>query len=394
MHRILNLFKLELNPNRIYGLDILRAIAILFVVMVHGGHFMPPARYKYIYAIIFDGVAIFFVLSGFLIGGILIRVMNKEGVNGRVMLKFWKRRWFRTLPNYFLILLVLLTLNILFTEDFDTTGKYKYFFFIQNLFTEHPRFFGEAWSLSIEEWFYLLLPICLFLVTRVFKLNVNKSLLVVAVGFIVCVTLFRFYRYLNLDINGKYIWDKTLRRQVFTQLDSLMFGVIGAYIHHFFYVHWARFRKPLLFLGIFFFLMVRYNLFKFAPFGLYNCVFSFTFNSLATLCVLPYLSTLRDGKGFVYKVFTYISLISYSMYLINSNLMKFIFDRINWTPLEDFNGYVFLLVRYFLYWLVTIGISILLYKYFELPMMNLRDKKNWNLLGMFKRKNKVSEGED
>ena len=387
MNWLVNLFRLELKPNRIYGLDILRAIAILFVVVLHAGYFMPPARYKYIYHLVFDGVAIFFVLSGFLIGGILIKTMNREGLNARIVLNFWKRRWFRTLPNYFLILIVLLTLNALFTEGFTIPDKLNYFIFTQNLYTEHPRFFGEAWSLSIEEWFYLSLPIFILLVIKIFKVSVNRSLLLVAAGIIIFVTLFRYFRYLNLESLGKHSWDMTFRRQVITQLDSLMFGVIGAFIHHFYFQRWVRFKKPLLLLGIFLFIMVRYNLLKVHPYGMFYSVFSFSFNSLATLCVLPYLSTLKRGKGFVYKVLTYISLISYSMYLINSNLMKFIFNSIDWSPLEDFNGYVFLLVRYFLYWILTIGISILLYKYFELPMMNLRDKKNWRLKSLFRSTN-------
>lgn len=380
------LLKIELNPNRIYGLDILRAMAILFVVMVHGGHFMPPERYKYIYHIIFDGVAMFFVLSGFLIGGILIKIINSQGINFKIILNFWKRRWFRTLPNYFLILIVLLLIGIFFTEDFVISDKYKYFIFTQNLFTEHPRFFGEAWSLSIEEWFYLLLPIFLYLGTRLLKLSVNKSLLVTAVGIIVCVTLFRYYKYTQITIDSRYVWDKMIRRQVFTQLDSLMFGVIGAYIFYFFKSHWVKYKKMFLVLGIVLFLIVRYNWFNFERLGLFYSVFSFTGNSLATLFLLPYLSTLKSGKGVVYRIITYISLISYSIYLINSNLMRWIINSIDWTTLEQFNGYAFLLIRYFLYWFLTIVISILLYKYFELPMMNLRDKKNWKTAKFFKTK--------
>lgn len=384
LQKLKDLLRLELNPNRVYGLDILRAMAILFVVMVHGGHFMPEHRYKYIYYIIFDGVAMFFVLSGFLIGGILIKIINTQGINFKIILNFWKRRWFRTLPNYFLILLVLLIIGAFFTEGFTLANKYKYFIFTQNLVTEHPRFFGEAWSLSIEEWFYLLLPIFIYLGTRLLKLSANKSLLATAAGIIVCVTLFRYYRYVTLDIDSKYVWDKMLRRQVFTQLDSLMFGVIGAYIFYFFKNHWVRFKKLLLVLGILLFLVVRYNWLKFEPQGLFYCVFSFTGNSLATLFLLPYLSTLKSGKGILYKVITYISLISYSIYLINSNLMRWIINSIDWMPLEQFNGYAFLLTRYFVFWFLTILISLLLYKYFELPMMNLRDKKSWSTAKFFK----------
>ncbi|HAT66584.1 MAG TPA: hypothetical protein DCS66_18650 [Flavobacteriaceae bacterium] len=317
-------------------------------------------------------------------GGILIKIINTQGISFKIILNFWKRRWFRTLPNYFLILIVLLVIGAFFTEGFTIEDKYKYFIFTQNLVTEHPKFFGEAWSLSIEEWFYLLLPIILYAGTRILRLSVNKSLLVTAAGIIVCVTLFRYYRYINLEINSKYVWDKMLRRQVFTQLDSLMFGVIGAYVFYFFKSYWLKFKKAFLVLGILLFLVVRYNWLKFEPQGLFYCVFSFTGNSLATLFLLPYLSTLKSGRGIIYKVVTYISLISYSIYLINSNLMRWIINSINWAPIEQFNGYAFLLTRYFVFWFLTMLISLLLYKYFELPMMNLRDKKSWSTAKFFK----------
>ena len=55
-----------------------------------------------------DGVSIFFVLSGFLIGGILIKVLETEPATFKTLFNFWIRRWFRTLPNYLFILLILI----------------------------------------------------------------------------------------------------------------------------------------------------------------------------------------------------------------------------------------------------------------------------------------------
>ena len=64
--------------------------------------------------------------------------------------------------------------------------------------------------------------------------------------------------------------------------------------------------------------------------------------------------------------------------------MRWIINSINWAPIEQFNGYAFLLTRYFVFWFLTMLISLLLYKYFELPMMNLRDKKSWSTAKFFK----------
>lgn len=370
-----NLLKIDLNSNRIYGLDILRALAILFVVAGHGAYLMPAARYKYIYFFIFDGVSIFFVLSGFLIGGILIKILKENILDSKLIINFWIRRWYRTLPNYFLIFIILLLLNYIFNNNFSVYDKKQYFLFAQNLFSEHPHFYPEAWSLSIEEWFYLLIPIILFVLIKVFKISINNSILFTAFGIIISITLFRYFRYDSLKIDNVSTWDRTLRKQVFTRLDSLMYGVIGAYIYFHFKNFWNKYKIHFLIIGISLFISMKFNLLGFSRFGLYHCVFSFSTTSLATLFLIPYLSCLKTGKGFIYKLITYISLISYSMYLINLTIVqKWILRNIDWTLLENFNGYLFLLLRYSLYWALTIIISILIYKYFEIPTMNLRDK--------------------
>src|ERR1043165_8912860 len=91
---------LHQRQQRIFGLDILRAFAILSVVWVHGGELLPPAVQRYYRLLSPDGVSVFFVLSGYLIGGILIRTLAQEGAGVRTLWRFWARRWLRTLPNY------------------------------------------------------------------------------------------------------------------------------------------------------------------------------------------------------------------------------------------------------------------------------------------------------
>lgn len=95
------------NKNRIFGLDLLRTLAITLVVFVHYINtlpidigFLPNIRLP-------DGVDLLFVLSGYLIGTIVIRTFEeKKDFNLVISLNFLLRRWFRTLPNYFLFLIV------------------------------------------------------------------------------------------------------------------------------------------------------------------------------------------------------------------------------------------------------------------------------------------------
>lgn len=204
-----NLLKISFNPKRIYGLDILRALAILPVVAGHGAALMPEKISKKIGFLFYDGVSIFFVLSGFLIGGILIKILEKGTFGSQQLFNFWIRRWFRTIPNYFLILTTLLLLNYLFVNNFNVWDYKLYFLFSQNLFSNHPSFFPEAWSLSIEEWFYLLIPIIIYILLKLFKVSSKNSVIITAVFIIFCVTAFRCFKFNSLAIQNYHTWDLT-----------------------------------------------------------------------------------------------------------------------------------------------------------------------------------------
>lgn len=119
--------------NRVWGLDLMRAIAILLVVYVHGeGIFSEDLRsyYRAGRVVLLSGVSVFFVLSGFLIGGILLKIFEKGQVRISELGNFWLRRWFRTLPNYVFILTILVFLQ----NEFEFVDYFKHYIFAQNIF--------------------------------------------------------------------------------------------------------------------------------------------------------------------------------------------------------------------------------------------------------------------
>lgn len=151
------------NQNRIFGLDLLRAFAIFCTVYGHAVLLVPEKFRSYHNVLVsaIDGVAIFFVLSGYLIGGILLKSIYNKEATFKISI-FWMRRWMRTLPAYFFILILLIVIFAL-KGELDNQFFY-YFLFGQNLFHVKSGFFAESWSLAIEEWFYLLFPVCISII--------------------------------------------------------------------------------------------------------------------------------------------------------------------------------------------------------------------------------------
>jgi peptidoglycan/LPS O-acetylase OafA/YrhL len=152
-------FGVSSNAQRTLGLDIPRAVAISLVVLSH----VAGIRLR---KLGFFGVELFFALSGFLIGGILYRELSAVPRWSMSDIRiFWARRWWRTLPNYYLFLLVSIGFHYAF-GGLPTIAQFlRYLVFAQNLMNGENPFYGVSWSLAIEEWFYLLFPLALLFFT-------------------------------------------------------------------------------------------------------------------------------------------------------------------------------------------------------------------------------------
>jgi peptidoglycan/LPS O-acetylase OafA/YrhL len=369
---------IEIPDNRIFGLDFLRAMAILQVVMGHGVYdlvvFVPVGWATL--PLIHGGVTLFFVLSGYLIGLILIREFESPGTPLQKLRRFWIRRWFRTLPNYFLVLTLLLALTVL-ADGEATRYWWKYYLFIQNFMAEHPTFFPEAWSLSVEEWFYVLLPL-VFLALAAFGIGGRRAWLSLIIATLVVSVFLRYRYYGSVEVVSPRWWDLNLRMNVVTRFDSLAFGVLGAYLHTYHADQWLRWRVPSLVVGIMMFLGYRWlgqapgDALKVSP--LYYSVFSFNLLSAAGLMTLPFMSAWHRSEGCFYRWVTLISITSYSMYLLHFSLIRRQLIPALFDALPELSGPVRHGLIYLAYWVLTILLSVLLYRFFEKPTTTLRSR--------------------
>jgi len=356
------------NSERIYGLDIMRAVAILLVICSHSRFLLFPISNKFdiMKSWGFYGVEIFFVLSGYLIGGILIK-QSQNGFSFKKLKTFWVRRWFRTMPNYYLVLLF--NLIIIFVLKQQSEFNWHFLSFTQNLFNPHPNFYSEAWSLTIEEWFYIILPFLLVLIFKVIKSTKRAILLSITIVF-----LFSFIMRVNAVYTSELSWDESLRKIVIYRLDSILIGVFSVWVQFYYPSLWKKkytslaIGLALLCVAIF---LSETQLYK-QP-HVFTKIFTFSFFNFGTAFLLPYFSKIRHYKTRLGGIITHISIISYSIYLLHYSIIyriqcKLFYPETGSEGVMAFSAFI----------LLTILISSINYKVFELPMTRLRERFSKN----------------
>lgn len=195
---------------RIPNLDLYRALAIMLVLYFHLSQ-MIFGRYfddRNLFIIGKYGVNLFFVLSGFLVGGMYYR---SKHVN---VFSFWLKRFLRTYPPYIIALLCSwFAVWISRKEHFDI----GYIFMIQNFYTALP-YFLVSWSLCVEEHFYILFALLIFALED--KQNQKYVWIILAIA----PSLVRFY--FSNPYSNAFGYDITA---TYFQIDSIAMGVLAAH---------------------------------------------------------------------------------------------------------------------------------------------------------------------
>lgn len=217
-----------MSQKRNFGLDLLRSHGcIMIVVMAHGAflfyHLWSDMRMLWYVGSV--GLDMFFALSGFLIGGILL----DEIATGRGWVKrFWMRRWIRTLPTYYLFVAINVALWLYSAGPVPEWPKFLVF--MQNFAWKQSPFFPESWSLALEEVFYLLAPIVFLL----FSLDPKrpKRTMIVWGSLIACGILARW----GWVLLNNPPWDDGVKKIVVARGDAIAWGLVA--------VQWLRYAQP------------------------------------------------------------------------------------------------------------------------------------------------------
>jgi peptidoglycan/LPS O-acetylase OafA/YrhL len=200
---------------RVASLDLLRGVAAFSVALPHYLT-LNTTDWRGVDILAVTAVEIFFVLSGFVLANqILTQVVGKPARNLRV---FLTRRWMRTIPPYlFALFCVSYVTGQLGTADFA-----RYVFYVQNLFFQANAndYYPVAWSLSVEEWFYVTFAPLVFSIVWLCKSDARKTAISVAIFLILAVMIVR------ASFGDYHEWDAEVRRVVVFRIDSIVFGFL------------------------------------------------------------------------------------------------------------------------------------------------------------------------
>jgi peptidoglycan/LPS O-acetylase OafA/YrhL len=340
-------------------LDFVRGIAILMALGYHfnGTHtgirivdLALTASQKIGWA----GVDVFFVLSGFLIGGLIFK--EYEVSNTFLPRRFLIRRAFKIWPIFYLYLLLILVTRRFPWQSFF----FQNFFHVQNYFLTPLQ---HLWSLAVEEQFYLLFAVLFFLYARSKVKSRNIIPKVLCVICIVCPILRTFAYFISVDVH-------LIQIQSQYRIDALAFGVFLAYLKIFNIRRFETLARQKLLLCVTLALCVGL-LALFQDIGGFFVVIRYSLGYLlgASILLFCYKNRLISGKYLIVRIFSWLGIYSYAMYLfqfVMYRVFEVIFSKLH----LEFAGLLLLFAKY----AGAIGIAYVITKLVERPILRLREK--------------------
>ena len=330
------------DKNYVQGLDLLRGLCGYFVAISHYQWLVNKVNYFEYISILF--VEFFFILSGFVLAPQLIKIIEEK----KYIMIFFKRRWMRTIPLYLLsLILVSIITNNIFNKDF-----FLYFFFLNKSLPNllENDYFAVAWSLAVEEYFYLIFPLLIYFFFN--KHNFKKNSLYLFFILYAIVIFFSFF----VDTNF-------YRTGTFLRIDSILCGFLLAILF---------FEKKIKTLYILISLIVLIFLYYYYyKLELYNSdtfyvkIFFITLIKIISIFTLLLFYKINLGIYFS-KIFKLIANQTYSIYLLHLPIIYIINSQ------DNFN------LSVLQYCLLLFLISSIVFYSFEKPILSLRPKYEKN----------------
>ena len=219
---------------RLHGLDTLRAAAIILVVLYHttiNVTFKPS--FGPFGTLGWAGVDLFFVLSGYLIGNQIFAAFARG--ERFSLARFYARRALRTLPNFYVVLTLYFCLPLVLGGT-PPPSLWRFVSFTQNVGLHPGTAFSHAWSLCIEEQFYVMLPIIALLVgwSRSIRLG-----WVILIGAMAAAAMLRYWLWRQYGGDGAAYYQHIYYAS-WCRFDELLPGVALALIKNFHAATWQR----------------------------------------------------------------------------------------------------------------------------------------------------------
>lgn len=352
---------------RLQQLDFLRGIAILLVLLRHKKLFSFTVTMGWI------GVDLFFVLSGFLVSGLLFKEFQRFG-NIKPGL-FLMRRGYKIYPIYYLTYFIYV-IPFLIKGNLELDRVVADLFFFQNYYNGWGYTYAASWSLAVEEHFYFGLALLLWiLISSKYKDKLMANLATVLIGLMLLVLAVRIVTVWSNDASSVHNITATHLR-----VDSLLMGVLVSYLYYFKLDRLKQvFFKNIRFLGLLSFLLLSFTPFITIEHSVFIQTLGFVFLYIAFAIILVYF-LLKEGivsqlnATFTKPVVNLVSKIgycSYSIYVIHT-AVNYVFR----TGLTIYLGInVHPVIMFFSTSMVSVILGIIMTNSIEAYFLKVRDKR-------------------